>query len=184
MADTRAFNVYFANRTVLPGEVPIADDEALILRGSTVYRMEAASVFAYASMTGNSDVTDIVTEDVWVAIAGTLVEGDASANFTFSANQFTFNGVNQAAPQRLSAKVSLSKAGGGDEIYEVGIFVNDTQVDTGMTVGAGVTLVGFVATDNTHALQTGDIIDMRVRNISGTSDCTITHAQLILGTLG
>jgi hypothetical protein len=184
MADERAFNVYFGNRTVLPGEIPIVDDEALILRGGTVYRMAAAGVFAYASMTGNSDVTDIVTQDVWVPIAGTLVEGDASANFSFATNQFTFNGVNQAAPQRLSAKMSISKAGGGDEIYEVGIFVNGTQVDTGMTVGAGTTLVGFVATDNTHTLQTGDIIDMRVRNTSGTSDCTVTHAQLVLGTLG
>jgi hypothetical protein len=184
MADTRAFNVYYANRTVLPGEVPIAGEEILVLRGGTVYRMAAAGVFAYASMTGNSDVTAIATIDVWVPVAGTLVEGDASANFTFAANEFTFNGVNQAAPQKLSAKITVSKAGGGDEIYEVGIFVNGTQVDTGMTVGAGTTLVGFVATDNTHTLQTGDVIDVRVRNISGTSDCTVTHAQLILGTLG
>jgi hypothetical protein len=181
MADTRAFNVYFANRTVLPGGVPIADDEALILRGSTVYRMEAAMVFAYASMNGNSDETEIVTQDVWVPIAGTLVEGDASENFSFAANQFTFNGVNQASPSFLTAQMSGVSASAPVSIYEVGLFVNDVQEGTGMRRGSTNNSPGFFSTTSPYALQTGDVIDMRVRNLSGTDDFTVIDAQLIIG---
>jgi uncharacterized protein YuzB (UPF0349 family) len=180
MADTRAFNVYFANRTVLPGGVPIADDEALILRGGTVYRMEAANVFAYTSMIDNSDVTDIVTQDVWALIAGTLVEGDASENFSFAANQYTFNGVNQAAPSFLTAQMSLTSASAPVSIYEIGLFVNGTQEGTGMRRGSTQSSPGFFSTTSPHALQNGDVIDMRVRNLSGTDDLTVIDAQLFI----
>lgn len=177
----RPFNEYFTNRTLLPGEIAILGDQILILRGGTVYRMAAAGVFAYASMTANALVTAITTQNVWVPIAGVLVEGDASANFSFAANQFTFNGINQAAPQILSAKMSTLRVGGGDGIYQVGVFVNGLQVDTGMSLGCTSARPGFAQTGNTHALQTGDIIDMRVRNTADTNDCTVVDAQLIVG---
>jgi hypothetical protein len=180
MADERAFNVYFANRTVLPGGVPIAGDEALILRGSTVYRMEAAMVFAYASMIGNSDETDIVTQGVWVPIAGTLLEGDASENFSFAANQFTFNGVNQAAPSFLTVQMSLVSASAPVSVYEVGVFVNGTQVGTGMTRGSTQASPGFFSTTSPYALQNGDVVDMRIRNTGGTDDLTVLDAQLFI----
>ncbi|GAF68117.1 unnamed protein product, partial [marine sediment metagenome] len=173
MADTRAFNVYYANRTVLPGEVPIAGDEFLVLRGGTVYRMPAAAVFAYAATTDNSDVTAIATQDVWVDIAGTLVEGVASANFSFATNQFTYNGINQAAPALLKAKMSTLRIGGGDDNYEVGLFVNDVQLGSGMIAGCGNSLAGYAQTENTHTFQTGDIIEMKVRNTTGTADCIV-----------
>ena len=34
---------------------------------------------------------------------------------------------------------------------------------------------------NAEILLAGDIIDMRVRNISGNSNCTLVDAQLIIG---
>jgi hypothetical protein len=182
MADERPFNEYFANRTVLPGEVAIAGDELLLLRGGTVYRMAGAGTFAYAALSGGTDTTTIATIDVWVPIAGTLIEGAASPSFSFAANQFTFNGVNQAVPQLLKAKMSLFRAGGGGEdAYEVGVFVNGSLIGTGMTTGASANVVGYAATENLHPLQASDIIDMRVRNTTSANDCIITSAQLIIG---
>jgi hypothetical protein len=182
MADERPFNEYFANRTVLPGDVLIANDELLVLRGSTVYRHPGAALFAYAALSGGTDTTTITTIDVWVPIEGTLVEGAASTNFSFAANEYTYVGPNQSGPQLLKAKMSLFRAGGGGEdAYEVGVFVNGSLVGTGMTTGASANIVGFAATENFHSLQTSDIIDMRVRNTTSANDCIITSAQLIIG---
>ncbi|GAG49973.1 unnamed protein product, partial [marine sediment metagenome] len=64
--------------------------------------------------------------------------------------------------------------------YEVGIFVNGVQVGTGMTVNATSTEVGFALTESPHALQTNDIIDMRVRNIKDDTDVTLLDAQLVI----
>ncbi len=177
----RPFNEYFSNRIVLPGEIPIGGDEFLVLRGGTAYRMAAAGVFAYAAMDGNALVTTIATQDIWVPIAGVLVETDVSANFSFAANQFTFNGVNQAAPAKLSGKMSTLRVGGGDGVYQVGVFVNGLLLDSGMRVGCTASLPGFAVTEDTHALQTGDIIDMRVRNTGDSNDCILVDAQLIIG---
>jgi hypothetical protein len=181
MADTRAFNDYFANRGALPGVVLVADDEVLVLRGSTVYRAVGISEFAYAGVEGNATATTINTIDVWESIGGTLVVGTLTDGITFATNQFTYIGVSQATPTVITAKMSASKAGGGDEIYQVGVFVNGSQIGTGMSCGAGTTLVGFASTASTHALQNGDVIDMRVRNTSGTSNVTLLDAQLIIG---
>ena len=181
MADTRAFNEYFANRTVLPGEVAIAGDTYLTLRGGTVYQISAHADFAYASLSGGVGVTPTNTIDVWVPIVGTLIAGAVSASFSFATNQFTFNGVSQAVPNLISAKMSLLRDVNGDDAYEVGIFVNGVLVGTGMTTTAAHNVVGFTYTQNTHTLQTGDIIDMRVRNTTGISSCIITSAQLIIG---
>jgi hypothetical protein len=182
MADERPFNEYFANRTVLPGGVLIAGDELMVLRGGTVYRHPGAALFAYGSMNANAVETVITTIDVWVPIGGTLIDSPlTSAAFSFAANEYTYVGPNQAGPQILSAKMSISKAGGGDNIYEVGIFVNGVLEGTGMSVGASTALVGFATTGNPYSLQTNDVIDMRVRNLSGNSSCTLFDAQLIIG---
>lgn len=182
MADERPFNIYFANRTVLPGGVLIANDEVLVLRGGTVYRHPGGLLLAYSAMNANAVETVIATEDVWVPIGGALTDSPlTSTAFSFAANQYTYVGVNQARPQFISAKMSISKAGGGDDIYEIGIFANGTQIDTGMSCGASTALVGFAATGSLHSLQTNDVFDMRVRNLSGTSNVTLLDAQLIIG---
>jgi hypothetical protein len=143
--------------------------------------MEGAPVFAYASMNANAVETTINTIDVWVPIGGTLIQGVTSTTFTYAANEFTYIGVNQAGVQLLKGNISISKAGGGDNIYEVGMFVNGVQVGTGMSVGASTALVGYVQTENPHTLLTNDVIDMRIRNLSGNSNVTVLDAQLLIG---
>jgi hypothetical protein len=94
MADERAFNLYFGNRGVLPGDVAISGDELLVLRSGTVYRMHAAPTTAYAYMNANLVETVINTIDVWVPIGGVLSSPVLSPTFTFAANQFTYIGPN------------------------------------------------------------------------------------------
>ena len=181
MADERAFNLYFANRGLLPGEVPVDGDEQLILRGGTVYRASAAAAYAYASMNANAVSTPITTVNVWESFGGVLTEGLTAPNFNFAANQFTYIGVNHIAPADIRARMSIIAADAvAGLIYEVGIFVNGVQVGTGMTVNATSTEVGFVQTESPHALQTNDIIDMRVRNIKDDTDVTLLDAQLVI----
>ena len=182
MADTRAFNLYYANRTELPGQVLIEGDELLVLRGSTVYRTAGARSFAYASMHDNAVDTVINTVDVWEPISGVLVQGVTSTSFTYAANQFTYIGVNQASPLIVSAKMTIHNVlGGGASIFEIGIFINGVQIGTGMSCSSDTATTSFMMTDNTHTLQTGDIIDMRIRNTSDVDDVLIVNAQLIIG---
>ncbi len=182
MADERAFNVYFANRGKLPGEVTIEGDELLVLRGSTVYKVQSALDFAYAAMEDNVVETTINVQSVFEPIEGLLVAGIVTDGFTFAANQFTFVGTTQAIGSIFSAKMSLLKSGGGaNEIYRIAVFVNGSPIGTGMSCSSSNTLVGYAFTTVTHVLQQGDIIEMQIANITGTSDCTVSDAQLILG---
>jgi hypothetical protein len=182
MADTRAFNVYFANRGSLPGEVAIAGDELLILRSGTVYRMGGASAGAYASMTDNAVETTINTIDVWVPFGGVLIEGVTTATFTYAANQFTYIGPNQAHNTSLVGKMSILRVGGGaGSNLQVGVFVNGVQVGDPMTVSSTNSFIGFVLTEVPHLLQTGDIIDIRIRNTTGVENVVVTDAQLSIG---
>ena len=181
MADTRAFNLYFANRGQLPGEVLIESDEILVLRGSTVYRAAGIPDFAFASMLANSTETPIVTQNVFVSFEGTLIQGTTSTTFNFAANQFTYIGANQASPSAIKASMSILRAsGGGSSAYGIGIFVNGVEVGTGMSVSSSSVDSGFVSTTVPHALQTGDIIDMRVQNVSDTEDLIVVDAQLVI----
>lgn len=181
MASTRTFEEYFGNRGALPGEDPIEGDELLILRSGTVFRGRPATAFAYASMNANAVVTDIVTVDVWVPIGGVLDNLFASTNFTYAANAYTYIGTTLQHAESINARASLSKAGGGTEVYELGIFVNGIIQGTGMSVGASTASYGFVATAVPRVLETGDVIDMRVRNLTAASDVTVIDAQLAIG---
>jgi hypothetical protein len=182
MADTRAFNLYFANRGSLPGDVAITGDELLFLRSGTVYRGSGAAAGAYASMTDNAVETTINTIDVWVPFGGVLIEGATTPNFTFAANEFTYIGPSQASYAGLSGKMSVLRVGGGgNSNYQVGVFVNAVQVSDPMTVSSSSTFLGFVLTEVPHLLQTGDIIDIRIRNTTGAENALVTDAQLIVG---
>ncbi len=106
--------------------------------------------------------------------------GFSSSQFSFAANQFTFNGINQGLPSNLIAAVSLLGAG-TTVTYEVAIFINGSVFGTGMTCNASSTDRAFVQSLIPRPLQTGDIIEMQVRNITDGTDVTVTDAQLTIG---
>jgi hypothetical protein len=115
-----------------------------------------------------------------VAIGGTLIEGDAADDFTFATNQWTFIGSNQAVPSFLTAQMSSVSASAPISIQEIGLFVNGVQEGTGMRRGSTNSSPGWFATTSPYALQNGDVVDMRVRNLSGTTNLTVIDAQLII----
>jgi hypothetical protein len=175
---TKTFEDYFASKGDLPAEELVDGDDILVLRSSTVFRGVVKLNSAFASMTGNASATTINTLDVWEAIAGTLVDIDSTSTLTFAANQYTYTGPNQTHKVKIRASISLA---GGDESYQVGIFVNSVQVGDAMTAKSSATGIAFIQTTVAHALQTGDVIEMMVRNTEGTEDCTVSDAQLEIG---
>ena len=178
MADTRTFEDYFANRGSLPGEDPIEGDEMLVLRSGTVFRGTPITTAVYAAMNANVVETVINTINVWEPIGGTMDNLFASNNLTYLDNAYTYIGVNLQHAEPLMARATLSKVGGGDNLYELGVFINDIIQGTGMSVGCSTAFRACVVCGVPRVLQTGDVFDMRVRNLSGTSNVTVVDAQL------
>ena len=173
---TKTFEDYFASKGALPGEELIGGDKALVLRSSTVFQGEPDINSALANMQGNALVTTINTVDVWEQISGAMADANSTATFTFAANQYTYIGVNQIGTDTIRASVSLLSA--ADAQYQVGIFVNSVLVGTGMTTSATTTSAAFVSAAAPYALQTGDVIELKVRNITDAEDVTVLDAQL------
>lgn len=178
---TKTFEAYFASKGQLPGEELIAGDEILVLRGGTVFRGAVSINTALASMLDNAGVTTINTVDVWESINGTLTDDFSTATFTYAANQYTYIGANQLSPDIIRASFSISKAGNTFKTYEVGIFVNAVQVGTGMKCSSQSDEPAFAACIATHILQTGDVVDMRIRGRTDDTDVTVIDAQLGIG---
>jgi hypothetical protein len=173
---TKTFEDYFASKGVLPGEELIDGDEALVLRSSTVFRGSPDINNALANMEGNALVTTINTVDVWEQISGVMADAGSTTTFTFAANQYTYIGVNQLGADTIRASVSLLSA--ADAQYQVGVFVNSVLVGLGMTTSATTLNAAFVSSAAPYALQAGDVIDLRIRNITDAENVTVLDAQL------
>lgn len=177
----KAFETYFAERTALVGQPAPTGDELLVLRSGTVFR--SAQVFNRAIATVADDATETPTTpiDTWVVIAGTLVQGVTTPTFTYAANQFTYIGPNQVVQTTMKAAISATKVLAGAEAYEVGIFVNGLLILNGMQVTVTTGETAYVSSEIQRLLVTGDIIEMKVRNRSGTDSLTVINAQLVIG---
>ena len=180
MADTRTFEEYFASKAVLPGEQVIQDDQTLVLRAGTVFRAASFADGGVATMAQNATVTTIATINVWVPIAGTLTDLGHTDSFTFAANAYTFIGANRLHSARLEASLSVSKAGNGDVDFEIGLFVNGSQVGTSMAGTSSSDVISSLYCIAPYVLQTGDIVDVRIRNIDGIDNLLVAYAQLAI----
>ena len=184
----KTFETYFGERTVLTGAQAVAGDEVLVLRSGTVFRGSNVYIKANAILSDDATPTPMPVTDQWEAIAGTLTVDVLTPSLTFAANQFTYVSPNQIDPTVISASVSLRKkeAGAGEEVYEVGIFVNASLIGNGIkaTVVEGVNPedgIVAVTVQALHVLQVGDVIEFKVRNRTGTDDVTVQNAQLVVG---
>ena len=167
---TKTFEAYFTSKGALPSEKLIEGDAALVLRAGTVFKGSVKPDTAYASMLDNALTTTIATVDVWVPINGTLAEGD-----------YTFVGDNQLEYSPISGSISVEKTGNGYVTYEVGVFVNNVQVGTGMSASSEQDAIVFIQATGTHILQTGDVIDVQVRCRTDDTNCIVSAAQLNIG---
>jgi hypothetical protein len=176
----RPFEEYFANRASLVGVQPVTGDEILVLRSATVYRGLFVDNTAMLYVAGNAVATTIALVDQWTAIGGTLIQGPVADVFTVASNQLTYVGPSQVRAATLRARVSLTKAAGIVQSYEIGIFVNDVLLQNGLRVSLNVNEYAFVNVEALHPLSTGDVLDLRVRSRSGTDAVTLSDVQLVV----
>jgi hypothetical protein len=117
-------------------------------------------------------VTDIVTQNAWVKLAGTTALG-ANA-FEFAMPQNGRLQCNSAAPSMLVIEGAVSLNGTSNTNYEVAIAKNGTVLtETAQMVrvpSGGGRVEAFILADFVHA--EGDYVELFVRNTSGTSDVT------------
>jgi len=176
----KPFETYFGERTVLTGAQPVGGDEVLVLRSGTVFR--GSNVFIKASAILSDDVTptDITVTDQWESVGGTLVQDVVTPSFTFAGNIFTYVSPNQIDPTVVSGSVQVTIAADDDQV-EVGLFVNDVLIGNPMGITANATEFRAVSVQALHVLQTGDTVEMKVRNRDAIVDITVTNAQLVVG---
>lgn len=174
---TKAFEDYFASKAGLPGDQIIANDEVLVLRSGTVFRAQPSADTGFAEMIGNAVETVIATQNVFVPIEGILVASLLSSTFTFAANDFTYIGPNRLRVVELTASMSVAKVGGGDDRYEIGVFVNAVQVGQGMLAGCSTSVVAYIQCSSFYTLQTNDVINFHIRNLDSTSNAVVQSAQ-------
>ena len=117
---------------------------------------------------------------MWVPIAGTLADVDHTDSFTFAANQYTFIGANRLGNARLEASLSVSSTPQGIVQYEIGLFVNGSQVGTSMGASSSGDRLSSPYCIAPYTLQTGDVIDVRVRNITDIENLLVAYAQLAI----
>jgi hypothetical protein len=178
----KPFETYFGERTVLTGAQPVAGDELLILRSGTVFRGTNTFIKGSAILSDDATAITITVQDQWESIAGTLVVDVITPSLTFATNQFTFVSPNQINPTVISANVSLDKeVASGTQVYEIGIFVNDALIGNGIKAAVGESLTQGLSVSALHALQTGDVIELKIRNRDGIDNMTVANAQLIVG---
>lgn len=177
----KTFEQYFKDRGALVGAPASVGDEILVLRSDTVFRAKAVDNRAMLYMANNATETTISGVDVWTTIGGTLAADYKSASYTFATNQLTYVGPDQAVPAMFTINATLTKTLADAEDFEIGLFANAVQVLNGARVTVDQTpLKAAVTCTVLYTLSTGDVLDFRIRNRTGTEGVTITDAQLVV----
>ena len=175
------FEDYFTTRGQLIGPQPTEGDEALFLRADTVYRGSFVYNKAFANLSNNSTETVINTIDVWEPIGGTMASVASTPTFTFATNQYTYVGPDQIEPTAISVHGNLSTPATGATKYEIGLFVNDVLVGSGIQASL-IDTAGIVpiSAKVIFTLTTGDVIDFRIRNRTNTENAIVVDAHLVI----
>lgn len=171
----RTFEDYFETKAALVGAMGAAGDEMLVRRSGTVFNNTYMVNRAYADMEDNAVLAGTTSAAAWVLVAG-FTDQVSTASLTFAADQYTYSGPNQTYPCKITVTASVVAAGTDD--YELAVFLNAAKLTkirfVGSTDHIAVALVCMVP------LTTGDVIDVRIRNVAGTDDCTVVDAHLAI----
>lgn len=135
---------------------------------------------AQVAVRGNSTITDIQSSGQYIKVAGTSVE-DYAQRFSMTDDlEITYTGKR---PVRALVRASIT-ALGADNIYEFAFFKNDSVLTTSETEvsfgrffnnNATPTIFDFVQ------FNTGDTIDLRVKNNSLPNGVTVSDVDFIIG---
>lgn len=130
-------------------------------------------------MQGNVTVTDIVTQGVFVKVAGTTSMGPFVEKFSASNNRLTYTG---ALTGYFKATAICSANSGNNQLLTFRLAKNDTTTPSSEsrvnTSGNGRT--ENVKVQDIFSLVTGDYIEVFVANGSSDTDITVTDYSLII----
>ena len=162
--------------------VDIAAYEILVAVGPSIWQELGSATFdtqphGGGGMADNAVVTTVAVQDDFYVIAGTMVEGETK-DFTFSAaGILTYTGP-------LSRHVHIVSnfdftCASNNQIIQFKWFLNDQEqgipVSRKAAVGGDV---GAVSVHDDAEMSTGDTLQLRVRNRSGTANITVANLYL------
>lgn len=131
-------------------------------------------------MNGNATVTDIVTQDVAVKIAGTTTSGSITQKFTNTNNKATYTGaLNKTFLVSVVASVTSVSANDqiGFYVAKNGTVVAESEIYVTTNANSraeSVSLQGVVE------LTTNDYVEIWIENKTDTSDVTVTELNVII----
>lgn len=157
--------------------VPYTDNKALFVNCKGVSNSNEISTYY---MNGNATLTDIVTTDVAVKIAGTTTGGSITQKFTNTNNRATYTGaLNKTF--LVGAVASVTSASTNDQIgfyvAKNGVVITDSEIYVTTNASSraeSVSIQGVVE------LSTNDYIEIWVENKTDTSDVTVTNLNVII----
>lgn len=130
-------------------------------------------------MQANSTVTDIVTQNVGVKIAGTTTAGTNNIRFSHSNNRLTY--VDGRDRLFMFSAIGDAINGGNNDQYGFSFYKNGSLIAESEKIltadSAG--RAGVFAIQAIIDLVSGDFVEVFVRNVSNTADVTISHLNVI-----
>ena len=174
----RTWEDYLEGKSALVSAMSSAGIELAVRIADVVYNWTVVINRAFAEMQDNAVLAGTTVLNAWVTIAG-MTDQVSTATLAFATDQYTYSGPNQTYPCRIGGVVSVLGSVDTDD-YEVGIFVNSV-LQTKMRVTANSAEHRLVPVEGHVILATGDVIDLRIRNITATNDITVVDATLNIG---
>jgi len=152
-----------------PGSVDPTDPQAVFEGNTGIIDSYAVGLMA---MTGNTTVTTIVTQNVYVDIAGTILAGSGNERFSFDVDTLTYIGLE---PIKAAIDISLylkREMAAASRVMKSGIFINDVLIqEAEVTMSSDITNSSFATG---MSLVTGDEVKIKIQNTQDTSNTIIT----------
>ncbi len=159
------------------------DNKALFIACLGV--LNSASI-AHMTMINNATVTDIISQNVAVKVAGTTTSQSITQRFSHSDNRMTYTGAIQRS---FRVSVIFSFTAGNNNVISAyvakngSLITNSEASSTANITGALVGRAENVATQTVVDLAQNDFIEVWVENDSATADITVSNLSLIIQVL-
>lgn len=152
------------------------DDDAWFLNCKGIANSTAAGS---CYMTANATVTDIVTQNVAVKVAGTTTAASVNQKFTHTNNRLTYSG---AISRFFSVTVTSSIVGAVNAqhstyVYKGGVVVPES-IGSGTTTSAGD--AENITSQCVVYLETGDYVEVFIENNDNTTDVTVESLNMMI----
>jgi hypothetical protein len=130
-------------------------------------------------MSSNATITDIVTQDVFVKVAGTTLAGDYVERFSLTDNRATYDGAISGF-YKVSALLTLTSGNNNVVRCRISKNGNTYQASESRTTTNGSGRSENVVVSGILELITGDYIEIFVANNTATTDITVSDMNVII----